>query len=143
MNEQPAPRLAPTPTEAAAAMQSDDLVIEMPITAAFIEAVARRVAEILAEDGSRASGEYLTVREAAGRLGVHENTIRGAIKEGRLDAGKVGRRGAWRIEASALDRLISVSSAPPVVRKGRAARRRRTPGGSLPSFAARASAQNR
>jgi excisionase family DNA binding protein len=122
-------------------MQADDLVIGMPITAAFIDAVARRVAEILAEDGSRASGEYLTVREAAGRLGVHENTIRGAIKDGRLAAGRVGTRGAWRIEADALHRLISVSPATYVARGVRVAAKRKRPAAPTPSFSARARAR--
>jgi excisionase family DNA binding protein len=145
MTDPSAPRLALSPTEAAVLVRPDDpdLVVQATIPATFIEAVARRVAEILAEDDSRAPGEYLAVKEAADRLGVHENTIRRAIKDGRLDAVKVGQRGAWRIEASALDRLIRVSPATSVLREGRGAKRRRTPSASVPSFAARARAQNR
>ena len=40
-------------------------------------------------DGNRA--ELYSVREVAGRLGVHPETIRRLIHDGRLDAVRVGR----------------------------------------------------
>lgn len=52
------------------------------------------------------SNALLSVPEAAARASVHQNTIREAIRAGKLPAaGRVGRR--YRIELSALLRWIS------------------------------------
>ena len=84
-------RRAVTPETAAPAEASLGLVV--PVPADFVETIARRVAEILTEaDPPRGQG-YLTVNEAARRLGVHENTIRRAIKDGRLTAARFGEQG--------------------------------------------------
>lgn len=142
MTDRPAPRLALTPDEAAALLQADELRLVGRILAMLVEATARRAAEMLADDGSRRDVEYLTVKDAAYRLGVHENTIRRAIKDGRLAAGRVGARGAWRIEADALDRLITASPATSAPRDVRLARQRRRRAAPTTSFSARARAQN-
>jgi excisionase family DNA binding protein len=46
-----------------------------------------------------------SVREAAHRLGVHPETIRRLIREGRLDAIRVGR--VLRVHREALDAFIA------------------------------------
>ena len=48
---------------------------------------------------------YLSVCEAAGYLGVHEDTILRAIAAGRLRAGMLLRR--YRIKQSDLDEFVS------------------------------------
>lgn len=49
-------------------------------------------------------GPLYSVREVADRLGVHPETIRRLIHEGRLDAVRVGR--ALRVEPSSLDGFL-------------------------------------
>jgi excisionase family DNA binding protein len=46
-----------------------------------------------------------SVREVAGRLGVHPETIRRLIHDGRLDAVRVGR--VLRVDASALEGFLA------------------------------------
>jgi excisionase family DNA binding protein len=46
-----------------------------------------------------------SVREVAGRLGVHPETIRRLIHDGRLDAVRVGR--VLRVHRQALDRFLA------------------------------------
>ena len=46
-----------------------------------------------------------SVREVAGRLGVHPETIRRLIHDGRLDAVRVGR--VLRVHGSALDGFLA------------------------------------
>jgi excisionase family DNA binding protein len=46
-----------------------------------------------------------TVREVAGQLGVHPETIRRLIHDGRLDAVRVGR--VLRVHAAALDGFLA------------------------------------
>lgn len=49
---------------------------------------------------------YLTVREAARRLNVHENTIRNWVKNGRIRAEQLDTTTAWRrIPASEIARI--------------------------------------
>lgn len=48
---------------------------------------------------------YLTLREAAELLKVHENTIRNWLKAGELPGKKIGR--LWRISAAAVESLIA------------------------------------
>jgi excisionase family DNA binding protein len=65
--------------------------------------------------GSRqTAGAFLTAREAAQRLGVHERTIRRAIARGDLPAHKEG--GVFRIPASALDHVAPTRPVPRLVR---------------------------
>ena len=47
--------------------------------------------------------EYLTVRQVAERLQVHENTVLRWLQEGVLKAQRYGR--LWRIPASELDKV--------------------------------------
>ena len=49
--------------------------------------------------------QYITVGEAAKLLGVHRNTVRNRIKDGRIKAHKVieGEREIYRIDANSLD----------------------------------------
>src|SRR5215217_996848 len=49
--------------------------------------------------------QYITVGEAAQLLGVHRNTVRNRIKDGRIKAHKVieGEREFYRIDANSLD----------------------------------------
>ncbi len=46
-----------------------------------------------------------SVREVAGRLGVHPETIRRLIHDGRLDAVRVGR--VLRVDAAALEGFLA------------------------------------
>jgi len=47
---------------------------------------------------------YLTLREAAELLKVHENTIRNWLKSGDLPGRQIGR--LWRISAAAVEAMI-------------------------------------
>lgn len=47
---------------------------------------------------------YLTLREAAELLKVHENTIRNWLKSGDLPGRQIGR--LWRINAAAVEAMI-------------------------------------
>lgn len=49
----------------------------------------------LKTDGIRLEDEYYTIEELAKLLKVHKNTIRNAIKDGRIKAEKFGQQ--WRI----------------------------------------------
>jgi excisionase family DNA binding protein len=53
-----------------------------------------------------------SVREVAGRLGVHPETIRRLIHDGRLDAVRVGR--ALRVSGDEVDRWVERQSVRPV-----------------------------
>ena len=57
-----------------------------------------------------------SVREVAGRLGVHPETVRRLIHEGRLDAARVGR--TLRIDADALARFIARQRVKPSGKRG-------------------------
>lgn len=51
------------------------------------------------------SGELVSVREVARRLGVHPETIRRLIHDGRLEAVRIGR--VLRVESSELERFLA------------------------------------
>lgn len=51
--------------------------------------------------------EYLTIPEAAARLGVSQDTIRRAIKDGRLPAVTIA--GRYRIAPADLHRLVKAA----------------------------------
>jgi excisionase family DNA binding protein len=50
---------------------------------------------------------YFSIKEFASRLGVHPNTIRRAIKSGRITAFRVGAgsKGIYRIAKTEIDRI--------------------------------------
>ena len=52
---------------------------------------------------------YQSVREVADRLRVHPRTLRRMIRDGRLDAVKVGKE--WRIPDQSMDRLLGPGAA--------------------------------
>src|SRR5215216_2758811 len=56
-------------------------------------------------EGRTEGAQYLTVGEAAQLLGVHRNTVRNRIKDGRIKAHKVleGEREFYRVDANSLD----------------------------------------
>ena len=64
---------------------------------------SRRRPKLWVMDANRES--LYTVREVAGRLGVHPETIRRLIHDGRLDAVRLGR--VLRVDATALDLLLA------------------------------------
>jgi excisionase family DNA binding protein len=49
--------------------------------------------------------QALTIGEAAQRLGVHRETLRGAIERGEIPAARLGRR--WLVPVAALNSLLS------------------------------------
>jgi len=53
------------------------------------------------------SGDVLSLREAAGRLGVHYMTAYGYVRTGRLEAQREGVQ--WRVDAQAVDHLLAPS----------------------------------
>lgn len=53
------------------------------------------------------SQPLLTVEEVADRLGLHPRTVRRYIRDGELEAHKIGK--SYRITASALERLTGVA----------------------------------
>lgn len=76
--------------------------------------LAARVGPFLsasAADGEVPRGRLLTVAEAASRAQVHVETIRRAVRDGRLTiAGRVGR--AARIQPAEVDRWLAGASDP-------------------------------
>jgi excisionase family DNA binding protein len=54
---------------------------------------------------------YQSVRQVADRLKVHPRTLRRLIRDGRLDAVKVGKE--WRIPQEAMERLLGPGAAEP------------------------------
>lgn len=65
---------------------------------------------VAAVDGAR--GGLFSVRQVADQLGVHPETIRRLIHEGRLDAVRVGR--VLRVQGDALDGFLSRQRVKPV-----------------------------
>lgn len=55
--------------------------------------------------------EFLSIREVAGRLNIHEMTVYRLIKARNLPAFKVG--GQWRIRSRFLDTWIEEKTVPP------------------------------
>jgi excisionase family DNA binding protein len=62
------------------------------------------------------SVDLYSVREVAGRLGVHPETIRRLIHDGRLEAVRVGR--VLRVGAPELERFLERQRVRPVRRPG-------------------------
>lgn len=52
----------------------------------------------------------LTVEEAAGRAQVHPETVKRAIRSGRLRASRLGERGAYRIREKWFDEWVDGQS---------------------------------
>lgn len=54
--------------------------------------------------------DFLTVREFASKLRIHENTVRNGIKNGRIQALKVGsgKRSFYRISINECNRLAEL-----------------------------------
>ena len=75
--------------------------------------LAERLAAFL--EGAQSSDVFLSVDQAATRLGVHPNTVYRMIVGGRLRAVRAGR--LWRIPEAELAR---VASGPTTVAQGRA-----------------------
>jgi len=55
-------------------------------------------------------GDLLTVEDAAGRARVHPETVKRAIRSGRLRASRLGERGAYRIREEWFDEWIDGQS---------------------------------
>lgn len=55
----------------------------------------------------RTESDFLSIKEFAGKVGVHPNTIRRAVKSGRIGAFKVGagKRSSYRIAKSEVNRM--------------------------------------
>lgn len=51
--------------------------------------------------------EFLSIKEFAGKIGVHPNTVRRGVKSGRISAFKVGggKKANYRIAKSEIDRI--------------------------------------
>lgn len=57
-------------------------------------------------DTNNFSPAYLSIKEFAQKLGVHTNTVRRAIKSGRLQGFKVGAgKSVYRIPSSEINRI--------------------------------------
>jgi len=75
-----------------------------------VEAIAVRVAALLAERAPAATSRWLSVTEAADLLGVDHKTIRAAIRTGRLPVVQLGR--TQRILESDLAQHLGSAGAP-------------------------------
>jgi excisionase family DNA binding protein len=56
---------------------------------------------------------WLTIEQAAKRLGVHRDTLRKAIAAGRVPAVQIGDRGIWRLPDDFEARLVGGAPAVP------------------------------
>lgn len=79
----------------------------------WLDAIARRVVELLDERDPAKLGGQLTVRQVAQRCQVHPRTVQRAIRAGRLRAVRIGERGAYRIPAKAADVWLQRSTIEP------------------------------
>jgi excisionase family DNA binding protein len=50
---------------------------------------------------------YLTVEQAAQRLGIHEETVRRWLRSGKLRGNLLSERAGYRIPASEVERLLT------------------------------------
>jgi excisionase family DNA binding protein len=67
------------------------------------------LARVTTADGN---GALYSVREVADQLGVHPETIRRLIHDGRMDAVRIGR--VLRVHGAALDKFLAVQRIKPV-----------------------------
>ncbi len=88
----------------------DELLVTLAHLANVID---QRIAEHVAALGPEPipTGEYITIREAAGKLNVHTSTVRRWLTSGYLPGTKVsgGRSGNWRIRRADLDAVDPTS----------------------------------
>jgi excisionase family DNA binding protein len=70
-----------------------------------VEAESCESAGTLTEVGSNVTATLYSVRHVADQLGVHPETVRRLIHDGRLQAVRIGR--VLRIDASELDRFLA------------------------------------
>ncbi|MGW9550703.1 helix-turn-helix domain-containing protein [Citricoccus zhacaiensis] len=91
----PAPRESPTDTAARLA-----------------KAIAEHPESIddLADDEGKGEHAWLTVEEVAGELRVHENTVRGYLRDGSIPSTKLG--GVYRVARAALDEWMANGGKP-------------------------------
>jgi excisionase family DNA binding protein len=94
-------------------------LLEEPFGAGALSAVQQshardgRTCKALPAIVSSADGDpaLISVREVADRLGVHPETIRRLIHDGRLDAVRVGR--VLRVHRDAVDRFLALQRVKP------------------------------
>ena len=87
---------------------SDELIVEIPIPASFVEEIAQRAAEIvLAELTTVApeADEWMTVDTASEYVGVSKGVLYDAVASEKLVAGRVGR--SIRIKRSEVDAWLT------------------------------------
>jgi excisionase family DNA binding protein len=72
-------------------------------TVARLADAHRRIAHL--EAHMTESGRYCTPPEAARMLGVHPQTVRTMIKDGRLTGVRSGDRKVWKVDMESVDRL--------------------------------------
>lgn len=113
------------------------LRLTVELSPAQLEAVAARVAEMLAEaagaagaDGVR-DGGALTVAEAARRAGVSERTIRRAVADGRLPAVRLPGVRSVRVPAAEVEAWAAPAAAGPAAAGGGRPAGRRVLGDAL------------
>jgi len=58
-----------------------------------------------------ATVQLLTVSQVAELLQMHPVTIRNMARIGKLPAQRIGRRGAWRFDSAAIDRMMKQRTA--------------------------------
>lgn len=85
--------------------------IDARVRVAVREEMRGVMREVLAELKPIASGDYLSVVEAARIAGVHPETIRLWIRAGRLPRHKSGRE--WRVMRAELDAFLKAGDKPP------------------------------
>jgi excisionase family DNA binding protein len=79
----------------------------IPVPEEVLDAVAERVAEILAEDHeTRAATRWLTIEEAAERLRLTASAVRKRAERGQLP-GSVKDGARWLVDGAALDEALA------------------------------------
>ncbi len=97
--------------------------LALPLPDEFVDAVARRVADLLAErQAAPPEPVAYTISTLAAELDVTPKTIRGAVHRGELAA---TRRGARYVIAADAARAWAIAPAPPSSRRGPRTQRRR------------------
>ena len=64
-------------------------------------------------DTDMAEPEYLTPEEVAGKLRIHERTVRRLLADGKLPGQRIGAK-KWRVSADALKAYMEGGPAPAV-----------------------------